>query len=69
MICRYAIDASKLENELNWRATETFESGLAKTVRWYCENREWWQLILSQGYQPVRDWARMTTLRLTPHSR
>ena len=51
---RYAIDASKLENELNWRATETFESGLAKTVRWYCENREWWQLILSQGYQPVR---------------
>jgi dTDP-glucose 4,6-dehydratase len=39
---RYAIDASKLELELGWRAEETFTSGLAKTVEWYLENKWWW---------------------------
>jgi dTDP-glucose 4,6-dehydratase len=39
---RYAIDASKLERELGWRAEETFETGLEKTVRWYLENDSWW---------------------------
>jgi dTDP-glucose 4,6-dehydratase len=51
---RYAIDASKIERELGWRAEENFESGLAKTVRWYCENRTWWQAILDGGYQRAR---------------
>jgi dTDP-glucose 4,6-dehydratase len=51
---RYAIDASKLENELGWRAAETFESGLAKTVKWYLENRAWWQAILDRGYRAQR---------------
>ncbi|MCP3472174.1 dTDP-glucose 4,6-dehydratase [Bradyrhizobium sp. CCGUVB1N3] len=51
---RYAIDASKIERELGWRAEENFESGLAKTVRWYCENRKWWQAILDRGYQQAR---------------
>ncbi len=51
---RYAIDPTKIEVELGWRATETFESGLAKTVRWYCENRRWWQDILDRGYRPER---------------
>jgi dTDP-glucose 4,6-dehydratase len=51
---RYAIDPSKIEIELGWRAAETFESGLAKTVRWYCENRRWWQHILDRGYRPER---------------
>ncbi|MGK6317778.1 dTDP-glucose 4,6-dehydratase [Neorhizobium sp. DT-125] len=40
---RYAIDASKLEAELGWRAEENFETGIEKTVRWYLENRWWWQ--------------------------
>ena len=35
---RYAIDATKLENTLGWRAEETFESGIAKTVKWYLDN-------------------------------
>ena len=39
---RYAIDASKLEDELGWRATETFETGIKKTVRWYIERSDWW---------------------------
>lgn len=51
---RYAIDASKLEGELGWRADETLETGLAKTVRWYCENRGWWQAILDRGYKKAR---------------
>ena len=51
---RYAIDASKLEGELGWRAEETLETGLAKTVRWYCENRGWWQAILDRGYKKAR---------------
>lgn len=40
---RYAIDASKLENELGWRANETFETGLRKTVQWYIDRRDWWE--------------------------
>ncbi len=39
---RYAIDATKLENELGWRAEENFESGIRKTVEWYLENEWWW---------------------------
>jgi dTDP-glucose 4,6-dehydratase len=40
---RYAIDASKLEAELGWRAQEDFESGLRKTVRWYLDRADWWE--------------------------
>ncbi|MBR1133828.1 dTDP-glucose 4,6-dehydratase [Bradyrhizobium iriomotense] len=51
---RYAIDASKLENQLGWRADENFESGLAKTVQWFVDNRMWWENILGRGYQQKR---------------
>src|ERR1700733_14306024 len=51
---RYAIDATKLEGELGWRAGESFETGLAKTVRWFCENTTWWQAILDRGYDAGR---------------
>lgn len=47
---RYAIDPSKAERELGWRAQESFESGLAKTVDWYLENRWWWEPIRSGRY-------------------
>jgi dTDP-glucose 4,6-dehydratase len=40
---RYAIDATKLETELGWRAQEDFDTGIEKTVDWYLENRWWWQ--------------------------
>ena len=40
---RYAIDATKVETELGWRAKETFESGLRKTVQWYLDRRDWWE--------------------------
>lgn len=44
---RYAIDATKLEAELGWRAQEDFDSGIEKTVRWYLDNEWWWR--------PLRD--------------
>ena len=44
---RYAIDASKISRELDWRPTETFETGLRKTVAWYLERRDWWEPILA----------------------
>jgi dTDP-glucose 4,6-dehydratase len=47
---RYAIDASKLESELNWRPQETFETGLRKTVIWYLENEAWMSHAVSSEY-------------------
>jgi dTDP-glucose 4,6-dehydratase len=51
---RYAIDATKIERELGWRPAETFETGLTKTVRWYLDNREWWQRVRSGVYRGAR---------------
>jgi dTDP-glucose 4,6-dehydratase len=51
---RYAIDATKLETELGWRAKETFETGLKKTVAWYLDHEPWWREILDRGYQRAR---------------
>jgi dTDP-glucose 4,6-dehydratase len=52
---RYAIDASKLENELGWRALETFDTGIRKTVEWYLENRNGWcARVLDGSYQLER---------------
>ena len=48
---RYAIDFSKLNGELGWSPTESFASGLRKTVRWYLENRAWSDRICSGAYQ------------------
>jgi dTDP-glucose 4,6-dehydratase len=51
---RYAVDPSKLEAALGWRAQEDFESGLEKTVRWYIDNQQWWRAILAEGYGRAR---------------
>ena len=48
---RYAIDASKIERELNWVPTETFQSGIRKTVLWYLENKDWYEMIKKQNYK------------------
>jgi len=51
---RYAIDASKIKNTLNWQPEETFSTGLRKTVSWYLENKTWWQRVLSGDYKLER---------------
>jgi dTDP-glucose 4,6-dehydratase len=51
---RYAIDATKLESELDWRAHETFESGIEKTVRWYLDNEWWWRPLRDKVYSGER---------------
>jgi dTDP-glucose 4,6-dehydratase len=50
---RYAIDATKLETELGWRAEENFDTGIAKTVEWYLDN-EWWWAPLRKSYDGRR---------------
>ena len=51
---RYAIDASKIQRELDWAPLETFESGIRKTVRWYLDNQDWVENVTSGAY---RDWV------------
>lgn len=51
---RYAIDASKIANELNWQPEETFESGIRKTVQWYLDNQPWCQNVQDGSYQRER---------------
>ncbi|QHS09779.1 dTDP-glucose 4,6-dehydratase [Sinimarinibacterium sp. NLF-5-8] len=51
---RYAIDARKIERELGWTPTETFDSGIRKTVDWYLNNRSWCNTVQARGYQRQR---------------
>jgi dTDP-glucose 4,6-dehydratase len=51
---RYAIDASKLETELGWRAQETFETGIERTIRWYLDNAWWWASLRAAGHGAAR---------------
>ena len=48
---RYAIDASKIERELGWKPSETFESGIKKTVQWYLDNQGWVANVTSGAYK------------------
>ena len=51
---RYAIDAAKIKNELGWSPTETFETGIRKTVEWYLNNLEWCRRVQDGSYQRER---------------
>ncbi|MDB5527033.1 MAG: rfbB [Devosia sp.] len=51
---RYAINSTKLRSELGWKPLETFESGIARTVQWYIEHREWTAAVTGGSY---RDWV------------
>ena len=44
----------KIERELGWVPEETFETGLRKTVKWYLDNRQWWESVLSGAYRLER---------------
>jgi dTDP-glucose 4,6-dehydratase len=45
---RYAIDPSRIRDELGWRPSVTLDEGLRRTVRWYLDNRDWWQPLLAR---------------------
>ncbi len=47
---RYAIDATRLETELGWRAEESFETGIARTIQWYLDNAWWWRPLRDKVY-------------------
>ncbi len=51
---RYAIDSSKLQSELGWKAEENFETGIRKTIQWYIDNPSWWQPLRSNVYSGTR---------------
>ena len=51
---RYAIDASKIRNKLNWQPKESFATGIEKTIQWYLENEPWWKAIQNNNYQQKR---------------
>ena len=48
---RYAIDPTKIHNELGWLPETRFADGIQKTIQWYLDNREWWETIISGEYQ------------------
>jgi dTDP-glucose 4,6-dehydratase len=52
---RYATDAGKIERELGFRAVESLETGLQKTLDWYLDHEDWWRGIMDGGY---REWMR-----------
>ncbi len=52
---RYAINADKISNELNWNPIEDFDSGLRKTVEWYLSNQKWWKAILDGSYKKYKN--------------
>ncbi|MGZ5284374.1 MAG: GDP-mannose 4,6-dehydratase, partial [Kaistella sp.] len=52
---RYAIDASKLNKDLGWKPSVTFEQGLSKTIDWFLENKEWLDHVTSGDYQKYYD--------------
>jgi dTDP-glucose 4,6-dehydratase len=48
---RYAIDAAKIEKDLGWTPAHQFENGIKKTIRWYLDNKQWWERIISGEYK------------------
>ena len=61
---RYAIDAAKIASQLGWSPAHTFDLGLEQTVRWYVDNRKWWENVISGNYRDY--YERQYRARLDP---
>ncbi|MGE7672624.1 dTDP-glucose 4,6-dehydratase [Lysinibacillus sp. NPDC094403] len=62
---RYAIDATKLE-QLGWQPIYTFETGIAQTIQWYMENKEWWEQIINGEYQNMLEMTSTYSSEIIP---
>ena len=51
---RYAIDSSKIKEELGWKPKESFKTGIKKTILWYLNNKDWWKNIQTKVYNQER---------------
>ena len=51
---RYAIDSTKIKDDIGWSPKETFQTGIKKTVNWYIENQKWWRRIQKNKYNQER---------------
>ena len=60
---RYAIDTTKIQSELGWAPSHTFESGLRRTIQWYVDNRQWCEVVSKQSYQRERLGLSDTTVK------
>ncbi|MFI6170540.1 dTDP-glucose 4,6-dehydratase [Nocardia sp. NPDC051052] len=56
---RYVINPEKLETELGWRPTHQFETAMAETVRWYRDNRDWWEQVIAAKGELAFDWSQV----------
>lgn len=54
---RYSIDSSKLENEIGWKPTFSFDDALKETVRWYLENKQWWEPLINDQVLHPQPWT------------
>lgn len=68
---RYALDSTKLKNELGWKAVRDFDHGLAETIRWYQENSDWLEQTRSKNIHPIlsvaiREESRLSRIRACP---
>jgi dTDP-glucose 4,6-dehydratase len=55
---RYSLDSSKIRNELGWRPAYSFESSLQETVKWYVDNKWWWEPLLNSNVLDMQPWTR-----------
>ena len=54
---RYAIDPTKIHNELGWLSETKFADGIQKTIQWYLDNKEWWETIIIKSSSPRASWS------------
>jgi dTDP-glucose 4,6-dehydratase len=57
---RYLLDCSKIQSELGWKPTVSFAEGLAETVRWYADNRAWWEPLRDRAPVVETSWSPTT---------